>query len=118
MSPGRRVSTEQVARRINAAAALLQRGFELSEAARVLARRQSVSERQARRYLEQAASTGRVEVPSAKRVFTVKLPGDVIQRVRRQARRRGQAISVLVAQALLEFLARIEASGGGGRQAD
>ena len=45
-----------------------------SEAARVLAGRFGCSPRQARRYVDQAAASGRVPVPEATVVFTVKLP--------------------------------------------
>lgn len=108
MSPGYRVRADQAARRINAAAELLGQGIELPEAARQLARRHRVSERQARRYLERARAEGPVEVPRVKVAFTVKLAADVVGRVRRQARRSGRTVSALVTQALVEFLERLD----------
>lgn len=114
MKGRRRARADQYARRINAAAALLATGLNLPEAVRQLARRQRLSERQARRYVEQAAEGGEVEIPSAKVVFTVKLPREVARRVRLQARRSGRTLSALVAQALKEFLDRLRAGSSGG----
>ena len=70
---GRRSPAGQHAERINAAADLAEAGVLPAEAARLLAGRFAVSERQARRYVDQAAAGGRVPVPEATVVFTVKL---------------------------------------------
>jgi len=86
-----------------------------AEAARRLSRRYRLSERQAWRYVEQARDQGPVEVPSPKVVFTVKLPMDLTRRIRREAKRSGQTISALVAQALQEFLDRLGARSRDGR---
>ena len=77
-----------------------------AEAARVLAGRFGCSVRQARRYADQAAAGGRVEVPDATVVFTVKLPAGLARRVRAYARERETTISAVVARALTEFFAR------------
>ena len=77
-----------------------------AEAARVLAGRLGCSVRQARRYVDQAAGSGRVPVPEPGVVFTVKLPGRLAVAVREHARESGRTISAVVAQALEEFLAR------------
>ena len=77
-----------------------------AEAARVLAARFGVSERQARRYADQAGASGRAEVPEASVVFTVKLPAALAARVRAHARESGTTISAVVTRALKEFLAR------------
>lgn len=111
MAGGRRVAEAEYAERVNAAAELLAAGGSVAEAARVLAERFAVSRRQARRYAEQAASSGRVAVPEASVVFTVKLPASVSDRVRERARETGVTISALVTRALVEFLSR----GRGGR---
>jgi hypothetical protein len=103
---GRRSPAGQHAERINAAADLAEDGVLPAEAARLLAGRFAVSERQARRYVDQAAAGGRVPVPEATVVFTVKLPAALVVRVRARAREAGVTISALVAQALEEFLAR------------
>lgn len=105
-----RVPADQYARRVNAAAGFLARGLDLMEAARRLARRYEVSERQARRYVDKAHKGGAVQVPSAKLVLTVKVPVDLVRQMRSRAERSGQTLSALVAQALGEFLGR---RGGG-----
>ena len=107
MSAGRRARADQVARRINTAAALLARGLGPDEATQELVRRHRLSLRQARRYVDQArAAGGPIAVPEAKVVFTLKLSGALVRRVRAHARRRGETISAVVAQALLAFLDR------------
>lgn len=107
MAGERRASADQAARRLNAAAELLASGLNVAQASRQLAGRHRISERQARRYVEQARDQGRVEVPTAKVVFTVKLPIDLARRVRQHARRGGRTISALVTLALMEFLERL-----------
>jgi len=106
MAEGRRVGDAEYAERVNAAADLVEAGVPAAEAARVLAGRFDVSARQARRYVDRAAAAGRVPVPEASVVFTVKLPAALAERVRAQARASGVTISALVARALTEFLAR------------
>ena len=103
---GRRAPAALHAERVNAAVDLVEAGVPAAEAARVLAGQFAVSERQARRYVDQAVAGGRVPVPGAKVVFTVKLPAALVVRVRARAREAGVTISALVAQALEEFLAR------------
>jgi hypothetical protein len=104
--PGRRTPAAQHAERINAAADLAAAGVPAAEAARVLVGRFGVSARQARRYVDQAAAGGRVAVPEATVVFTVKLPARLADRVRSYAREHHTAISAVVARALTEFLDR------------
>src|SRR6516162_680563 len=93
---GHRAPAAQHAERINAAVDLAEAGVLPAVAARM----------QARRYVDQAVAGGRVPVPGAKVVFTVKLPAALVVRVRAHAREAGVTISALVAQALEEFLAR------------
>lgn len=102
---GGRVGDAERAERVNAAAGLLAAGVPPVEAAGVLAQRFSVSQRQARRYVE-AAVAGPVEVPEASVVFTVKLPASLAARVREHAHGSGSTISAVVARALTEFLQR------------
>jgi predicted HicB family RNase H-like nuclease len=94
------------AERINAAAELAGAGVPAAEAARVLAGRFGCSVRQARRYAGQAAASGRVPVPEAAGVFTVRLPVRLAAAVREHAATSGRTISAVVAQALEEFLER------------
>jgi len=114
MSPGERGTAAQHARRVNTAAEFLASGLSVAEAARELARRHAVSERQARRYAEQARDSGSREVPKPKMVFTVKLPIDLVRRLRRYTKRDQRTLSSLVAQALEEFLARMPTGLRGG----
>jgi hypothetical protein len=106
MSMRGRAAGGEHAERVNAAAALAEAGVPAAEAARVLAGRFGCSVRQARRYVDQAAASGRVPVPEPGVVFTVKLPGRLVAAVREHARASGRTISAVVAQALEEFLAR------------
>mgnify|MGYP001611187025 CR=1 FL=1 len=115
MAGRRRARADQFARRVNAAAELLASGLNVPQAIRRLADRDRLSERQARRYIERAAKLGRVEVPSPKRVFTVKLPTDLIVGLKRYAKASARTLSWLVTQALEEFLGRTRAGPRGGR---
>jgi ribbon-helix-helix CopG family protein len=101
-----RAGAGEYAQRVNAAAELVAAGVGVAEAARDLAVRFGLSERQARRYVERAAAGGSVEVPAASEVFTVRLPVELVARVRARARVSGSTISAVVAQALTEFLAQ------------
>jgi transposase-like protein len=101
-----RCSAVELARRINAAADLLESGAVVADAARELAAEFGCSPRQARRYVERAATRGRAAVPEQMSVFTVKLPVALSNRVRERAAESGTTISALVARALTEFLAR------------
>ena len=103
---GRRAPAALHAERVNAAVDLAGAGVPPAEAARMLAGQFAVSERQARRYVDQAAAGGRLAVPGAKVVFTVKLPAALAGRVRAHAREHHTAISAVVARALSEFLDR------------
>jgi hypothetical protein len=92
--------------RVNAAAELVAAGASVPGAARELAGRFGLSQRQARRYVERAVSGGPVGVPEPRVVFTVKLPVPLVARVRAYAAATGRTISSVVAQALEEFLSR------------
>lgn len=107
MSGGRaRADAGEYARRVNAAATLLESGVPVAEVAGLLAVRFGCSVRQARRYAERAAEGGPAAVPEATTVFTVRLPAALAARVRQRARESGSTISALVTEALTEFLAR------------
>lgn len=95
---------EESARRINAAVELLTLGLSVPEAARRLGLQHRISERQARRYLDLAREVGPVEIPESKLVFTIKLSGTLVERVRGYAEVRQRTLSSIVAQALEEFL--------------
>jgi hypothetical protein len=106
MLGGRRAGGEEYAARVNAAAALVAAEVPVADAARELAVRFGCSERQARRYVQRAATGGPVAAPQAMAVFTVKLPVALVARVRAHAAASGRTISSVVAQALEEFLLR------------
>src|SRR5258708_17577648 len=109
-----RVRADQYARRVNAAVQLLAAGLDPSQTRRRLVQRYGVSERQAHRYVERARSVGRMEVPEASEVFTVKLPVSLVRRVRRHAVASARTLSSLVAQAIEELLARVRPGPPGG----
>lgn len=111
---GPRANAIQYARRLNAAVELLGAGLDVAQATRQLARRYRLSERQARRYVERAQVQGRVTIPGPKRAFTVKLPGELLGRLRSYARTSRQTLSALVTQAVEEFLDRQRVGRGGG----
>jgi hypothetical protein len=115
MTLGRRARAAQYATRVNAASDLLAAGLDVLQAARQLAQRHRVSERQARRYVEQARHGGKVAVPAITRVFTIKLPVNLIRRLRAYAKVSQRTLSSLVSEALEEFLRRMRAGPRGGR---
>lgn len=106
MAGDRRVDGVEYATRINAAVRLVEAGVPVAEASGVLAGRFGVSQRQARRYVDQAVAGGRVPVPEASVVFTVKVPAVLAERVRAHAREDQTTISAVVARALSEFFTR------------
>jgi DNA-binding transcriptional regulator LsrR (DeoR family) len=113
MPEGRRARANEQARRVNAAAELLDDGIETAEAARQLASRFGLSERQARRYVDQARQQGRVAVPEPTVVFTVRLPQGLVARLRRHAAGSGRTLSALVAEACEELLRRVSSKRDG-----
>ena len=115
MTEGRRARADERAIRVNAAAELVSSGLAVIDATRDLARRFRISERQARRYVEQARSVGSVEVPEPASVFTVRLPRGLLGRLRDYAHGSGRTLSSVVAQALEEFLGRARPGPRGGR---
>ena len=115
MTERRRASAVEQARRINAAAELLAASVEPAEAARGLARRFDVSERQARRYVDAARDQGgAVAVPEPTVVFTVRLPAGLVERLRAHAAASGRTLSSLVAEACEGWLARAQRGRGRG----
>jgi hypothetical protein len=107
MSPGQRGTTAQHAKRVNVAVRLLASGLSVADVARQLARRLAVSERQARRYAEEARDSGSREVPQCKVVFTVKLPAGLVKDLRRMNQASRRTLSSIVSQAIEEFMKRM-----------
>ena len=114
MTERRRADAGERARRINAAAELLAASVEPAEAARRLAGRFDVSERQARRYVDAAREGGAVAVPEPTVVFTVRLPAGLVERLRAHAAASGRTLSSLVAEACEGWLARAQRGRGRG----
>jgi len=104
----RRAHAGEYAERVNRAVVLL---GERSPAAarRVLQVEHGLSERQARRYVRaaQAAPAG-VVVPERTVVFTVRLPGSLVERLRLLARARSVRLSAAVAETLERGLGGVE----------
>ncbi len=99
-------AAEQI-QRVNTAVQLLSDKTRSSEVLTALTSRYGVSRRQAFRYLRQAQENAvLLPVPTAKTVFTVKLPGDLAEQIRRQARGSLLTISEVVAEALRAYLAQ------------
>jgi hypothetical protein len=100
------------ARQLNAAHRLLQRGIALPDAAQMLSRKFGLSERQAYRYLEEAAQLdGPVEVTEATIPITLKLPPDTVRLLRAQAARSGMTIGAIVTRALDAFIDALKGHG-------
>ena len=107
-----RSTKAEKARQMNAARGLLQRGVALSEAVRRLSREFELSERQAYRYLEQAAQLDRpLTVPEATIPLTLKLPPRTVERLRNYARNSGLTIGAIVTAALNAFLRTLKRHG-------
>jgi hypothetical protein len=91
---------------------LLKKKISPSEVVSSLVAKFDLSARQAYRYLQQAQSTTKpLALAQPKAVFTVKLPTNLIGRVRQVARKRRQSISDLVSEALEDWLTKSKAHG-------
>jgi len=107
-----RASAAEHVQRLNMAVDLLSKKVSPQEVVSSLVRQARVSTRQAYRYVHQAQQAQRrLPMPEAKAVFTVKLPGSLIERVRHQARHQGQPISDWVSEALQAVRARSQHHG-------
>lgn len=100
------------AQRLNAAFDLIARGYSLNEASEVLVEQFELSLRQAYRYLQQAQSIKRpVEVSAPTIPITIKVPGEVVVKLRAYAKASGLTIGETVARAVLRFLAKASRHG-------
>ena len=100
------------AQRLNAAFDLIARGQNLNEAAEALVEQFGLSLRQAYRYLQQAQGIKRpVPVCEPSIPITIKVPGDVVMKLRAYARASGLTIGQTVARAVLRFLAKARRHG-------
>ena len=102
-----RSTRTEKAERLNAAFDLISRGYSASEAAEVLVEQFDLSLRQAYRYLQAAQSIKRpVEVSAPTIPITIKVPSDVVVKLRAYAHASGLTIGETVARAVLRFLAK------------
>lgn len=100
------------AQRLNAAFDLIASGYSLNEAAEALVEQFNLSRRQAYRYLQEAQSIKRpVEISAPTIPITIKVPGDVVVKLRAYAQASGLTIGETVARAVLRFLAKASRHG-------
>ena len=93
------------ARRLNAAYAMLQRNTPLPKAMQRLSGQFDLSERQAYRYLEEAAHLERpVEITEATVPITLKVPEGTAHLLRAYSKSTGLTIGAIVTRALAMFL--------------
>ena len=97
----------QKTKNLNAAISILKESESLSQAAAILAQKQHLSKRQAYRYLNEAALLDQVvPVPAPKVAFTVKLPVDILESLRKNAQVSQSSLSELTALAIKAYLSR------------
>lgn len=107
-----RSTRSQKAHQLNAARGLLQRQVALPQAVRRLSRQFDLSERQAYRYLKEAAQLdGPVAVPEATVPVTLKLPPRTVELLRKYARSSGLTIGSIVTSAGNAFLRALKRHG-------
>lgn len=100
-----RSTRAEMVQRLNAAFDLLAQGHTLAEATVMLAGEFALSQRQASRYLQQAQGIRR-PLPAAVPTIpiTVKVPEDVVIKLRMHARDSGLTIGEVVARAVLRWI--------------
>jgi predicted DNA-binding transcriptional regulator YafY len=107
-----RSSRPEKAQRLNAAFQLLAGGHNLVDAAEKLTDRFGLSRRQAYRYLQQAQlmrspiAVGEPTIP-----ITIKVPADVVAKLRSYAQSSGLTIGETVARAVRAFLIKVARRG-------
>jgi hypothetical protein len=100
------------AQRVNAAFDLIARGYHLTEAGEALVKQFDLSPRQAYRYLQEAQSIkAPVRVCEPSIPITIKVPGEVVVKLRAYAQASGLTIGETVARAVLRFLAQARRRG-------
>lgn len=107
-----RVTQAGKAERLNRARSLLQNSPDLPQAVQRLSAQFGLSSRQAYRYLREAQRlTQPVPVSEGKQVLSVRVPRDLVRRLRQRSAATGTAVSELVARALRAWLASRELRG-------
>lgn len=101
-----RVGHAQKVERLNLARSLLRDHPRLPEAVQRLADQAGLSTRQAYRYCAEARKlSAPLPVPVSRQVLSVRLPRDLVRRLRECSQSTGTAVSELVSRALRAFLA-------------
>ncbi|NIR87115.1 hypothetical protein GWO13_05885 [Candidatus Bathyarchaeota archaeon] len=107
-----KASASERNKRVNVAISLLRESTSNAEVTSELRKRFGISQRQAQRYVHEAAKAKQeLPIPEQKIVFTVKLPITLVQRVRGFAKSTGESISDVTARALEHVLSGGEESG-------
>jgi hypothetical protein len=102
-----RASHAETAKRLNLARNLLRRSDSFAQAVYKLAAACAISPRQAYRYLHQAERLkAPLPVVTAKIPFTVKLPENLVKRLRRYVKRSRSTLSEVVSQAVIAWFDR------------
>ena len=109
----RRAYADEYAVRVNRAVELLA-DLSPADAVRALQVEHALSERQARRYVNEARQRPEgIAVPERTAVFTVRLAPSLIAGLRRRARSRGVTLSATVAEAVECYLGQVNERHGG-----
>jgi len=107
-----RATRSERAQRLNTAFDLIAKGYSLNEAAEVLVEQCALSLRQAYRYLQEAQRLKRPVAVCAPTIpITIKVPGEVVVKLRAYAQASGLTIGETVARALTRFLATASRHG-------
>jgi len=107
-----RSTQAQKAKILNAAYRLLSQRMGTAESAAALSRENSISLRQAYRYLEQAVQLKRpVTVAEPALPITFKIPGNVVRMLRMYAAANNLTLSEVLTRAITEFVARASRHG-------
>ena len=102
-----RASHAETAQRLNLARNVLRKSGSFAQAVHKLAGLCAISPRQAYRYLHHAERLkAPVPVVTAKIPFTVKLPENLVKRLRRYVQRSRSTLSEVVSQAVIAWLDR------------
>ena len=107
-----KASASERNKRVNLAISLLRESTSNAQVTSELQRRFGISQRQAYRYVQEAAQADQMlPIPEQKVVFTVKLPISLVKSLRELARASGQSISDITARALKRVLTDGEEHG-------
>lgn len=107
-----RSTNSEKAQRLNAAFDLLAQNYSPNAAAEALVEQFDLSLRQAYRYVQEAQRIKRPVTVCAPTVpITIKVPGDVVVKLRAYAQASGLTIGETVARAVLRFLAKASRRG-------